>query len=145
MRFRKTFTIATAALAMASAGWGCTGDPVIAPTVVNNGASTVETFQGNLAVGGFAFYSFTSPVAGTISVTLLTLKEAGVDSAALVNVAIGVPRGQDCSASTSLTSAVSASPQVAGTFQPGIYCARVGDVGNLVNAATFSVNIQRPK
>jgi len=60
---------------------------VIAPTVINNGASTVETFQGNLAVGGSAFYSFTVPVSGTISVTLLTLREAGVDSAALAEFA----------------------------------------------------------
>jgi len=145
MRFRRSVTVATVALAMAVAGWGCTGDPVISPTVVNNGASTVETFQGNLAVDGYSFYSFTVPVAGTVSVTLLTLREAGVDSAALVNVAIGAPRGQDCTPSTSLTTAVGTSPQVAGTFQPGIYCARIGDVGNLVDAATFLMNIQRPK
>jgi hypothetical protein len=140
----KTRVTALAVVALAGAGLGCEQNPS-APSQVGAGALTIENFAGTIPVGGSAFYSFTAPVPGTITLTLLALKEAGADSAALVNVGLGVPRGTGCTLTTSLTTGIGVVPQVGGQFDAGVYCARVADVGNLTNSATFTINIARPK
>ena len=130
----------------ALAGPACTDATVSGPTAVgNNVTQTVETFSGTLPVGGFRFYSFTVPRTGQTSVTLLSLKENGVDSTVFVTLGLGAPRGTDCLNIDALQVTPGVSPQVSLQPEPGIYCARIADAGNLTGPADFSINIVRPR
>jgi hypothetical protein len=125
----------------------CNDDSPSAPNQPPNsgGAPIVESFTGTLAQNGSTFYSFNVPQTGQVLLTLITLREAGADSTALVSLGIGNPVGTGCNVLTGSVIAAGASPQVSTTQNPGIYCARLGDLGNLTGPATFHVNIARPR
>lgn len=106
---------------------------------------TVETFNGSLALNGSAFYSFTVEDGGVTFLTLVSLKEGGADSEALVSIGLGAPRGTSCVSSNVQSVAASGQIQLTGVTNRGVHCAVVADPGNLTQAATFSLNIARPK
>jgi hypothetical protein len=106
---------------------------------------TVETFSGTLPVGGSRFYSFTVPQPGMTTATLLSLKQDGVDSTALVLIGLGAPRGTECLLLDGRQVAADVVPQVSLTPDPGIYCARISDAGNLTGPVDFSINIVHPR
>lgn len=109
------------------------------------GAPVVETFIGTVAVGSSAFYSFTVPVQGTVSLTLLTLTENGEASPAVVGLGIGAPAGIGCTAGVSVATAPGGTPQFAQTYPPGVYCAKVSDTGQLTSPGSFALNIAHPR
>ena len=138
--------VAGAMTALTLAGSACTQAGVTSPTAgAYNRPLAVEVFNGALPLLGSRFYSFAVPQAGPASIVLLGLKEDGVDSTATVQIAIGVPRGVDCLALSTVTVGVGTAPQVAIAAQPVIYCARIVDVGNLKLPAEFAINIMRPR
>jgi len=111
---------------------------VAAPTVT-------ETFNGTVPVGGSRFYTFNIAANGTVNVTLKSVSGAGVPSTVQLGLGIGQPSGVDCSTSVNVTAgSASIAPQATGVFGPGLFCARVFDVGNLFAPATFSVTIAHP-
>ena len=139
-------TLGIVVIGAALAGPACADATVSGPTAVgNNVTQTVETFSGTLPVGGFRFYSFTVPRTGQVSVTLLSLKENGVDSTVFVILGLGGPRGTDCLNIDAQQVRPGVSPQVSLQPEPGIYCARIADAGNLTGPADFSINIVRPR
>ena len=77
--------------------------------------------------------------------SLLSLKEGGVDSTVLVTIGLGVPRGTSCATNNVLPVKADGSLQLVGTTDRGVHCAVVFDSGNLTKDATFSLNIARPK
>lgn len=120
--------------------------PTSPSTNLPNPTIIVENFSGTLPVKGVVFYSFSVINSGTTYLTLLSVKEGGVDTEALITIGVGVPRGTSCVAATSLLSVKSGgSPQVSGTTNRGVHCAVVFDPGNLTKDATFSLNIAHPK
>lgn len=119
--------------------------PSSSSEVLPNSALTVENFTGSLPLKGFAFYSFSVVQAGTSYLSLITLKEAGVDSTARVTIGLGVPRGTSCASTNLLSVKADGSLQLTGTTERGVHCAVVFDPGNLTSAATFSLNIAHPK
>lgn len=131
------------------AGLSSAGCSPLGPSSTNtnlpNAAISVENFTGTLKVQGVAFYSFTVVDGGTTYLSLLSLKEAGVDSEVLVTIGIGVPRGTTCFATNVLSVNATGSLQLTGTTNPGVHCAVIFDPGNLTQDATFSLNIARPK
>jgi hypothetical protein len=130
-------------LAVALVGAGCTKDPgLTVPSTT--GPVVIESFVGTLAVGGSAFYSFTVPQNGNVSLTLLSLTVAGVPATLSINMGLGVPRGTTCV--TTATAAVAGnSPQSVTEVPPRVYCVLVTDVGTLTAPAAFAVNIARPR
>jgi hypothetical protein len=129
---------------LSSAGCSPLG-PSSNQTSLPNAAISVENFSGTLKVEGVAFYSFTVVEGGTTYLSLLSLKEAGVDSDVLVTIGIGIPRGTACVATNVLAVAATGALQLTGTTNPGVHCAVIFDSGNLTKDATFSLNIARPK
>jgi hypothetical protein len=110
---------------------------VAAPTIT-------ETFDGTVAVGGSRFYSFSTAQNGTVTVTLTSVGGQFVPSTITLGVGVGTPNGTDCTTSTSVSTSSGSTAQVTMTLSPGVYCARVYDVGNLFAAATFSATIAHP-
>jgi hypothetical protein len=119
--------------------------PTSSPEILPNSSLTVENFTGTLPLKGFAFYSFSVVEGGTTYLSLLSLKEGGVDSTVLVTIGLGTPRGTSCITSNVLPVKADGSLQLIGTTDRGVHCAAVFDSGNLTQNATFSLNIARPR
>ena len=105
----------------------------------------VESFTGTVGLLGSAFYSFTVPVTGNVSLLLHQLSEAGAASTAIMGVGFGVPRGTDCTVTSTGAGAASGTPQLTTSAAAGVYCVRITDLGNLTAPATFAINIIRPR
>jgi hypothetical protein len=108
----------------------------------NPSATTVtETFGSTLAVQGTAAGAFTVTKAGTVSVTLTAMA-----SAAEVGLGLGIPRsdGAGCLLYTSLNTVAGATAQITSSAEPGVYCVKIYDVGNLTGATAFSVSVAHP-
>jgi hypothetical protein len=119
--------------------------PTTSPEVLPNAAVTVENFTGSLPVKGTAFYSFSVTERGTTYLSLLSLKEGGVDSTVKVTIGLGTPRGTTCATSSVLSVSADGSLSLTGTTERGVHCAIIFDPGNLTVPATFSLNIVHPK
>ena len=119
--------------------------PSSSPEILPNSALTVENFSGSLAVKGTAFYSFSVTERGTTYLSLISLKEGGVDSTVKVTIGLGFPRGTSCTTSSVLTVVADGSLSLTGTTERGVHCAIIFDPGNLTMPATFSLNIVHPR
>jgi hypothetical protein len=107
--------------------------------------TVTEEFNGRLAVGGYSFYSFTTTQTGTIALTLTSVGGQGVPTTAWLGLGIGVPNAEDCPTSASVNTQPGSSAQTSGSYNAGVYCARVYDIGNLAAPANFTVTITRPE
>lgn len=129
---------------------GCGDDTPTSPTTTTTTTTTVaeasiaETFASSLPVGGAKFYSFTVTQNGTVNITLTEINGPFVPSTVMVGLGIGQPSGTDCVTTTTVTIAAGSAAQITGTYAPGVYCARIADVGNLFGPASFSVTVAHP-
>ena len=110
-------------------------------TTTTTTPTTSETFAASVNVGGAAFYSFNIAANGTVNVTLNSVGGAGVPATVQLGLGIGTPAGVDCTVTSAVTAAAGISPQLTGTFGPGLFCVRVYDVGNLAAPAAFKTTI----
>lgn len=107
-------------------------------------ASIVEEFIGTVTPGGSAFYSFSVAAAGTVNVTYTAASGAGVPGTVWLGLSVGTPSGEDCATTTTVNTPPGSAPQLTGTYNPGVYCVRVSDIGNLFARANFAVTIAHP-
>jgi hypothetical protein len=107
-------------------------------------ASMTETWTGTVQPAGFKFYSFAIAENGTVNLTLTGVSGMYVPSSVMLGLGLGQPSGIDCVTTQSLNTASSSAVQVTATETPGVYCAKVSDIGNLFAPATFTVNIDHP-
>ncbi len=142
MRFR---LVAWLGLALLIAGCGSSAT---SPTPVRTPAepTTTESFVGTLGVGATRFYSFSVGVYGKVNVALTALGDAEGPSSVELGLALGVPVGTACSVdpTDAVTTTAGSEVVVNRVREPGIYCARVNDAGNLANTSTFNVSIAHP-
>ena len=103
-----------------------------------------EDFVGTVDADGSSFYSFSVTQYGTVNVTLASVSGTYVPSGLQLGLGLGTPSGTDCSTTQTITTRSSSSPQLTGTYQAGVYCVRVYDVGNVYGAANFAVTIAFP-
>lgn len=127
----------------------CNGDTPTSPSGTDTGTTVAsptvtEDFAGTLPVGGYNFYSFTVSANGTVNLTLSGIGGTSVPSSVWVGLGLGVPSGEDCTTSTAVNTQAGSAAQLTGTYAPGVYCARVYDIGNLVAPAQFTVAIAYP-
>ncbi len=121
----------------------CGSNVSTSPTV--EPASTTEVWSSTLAVGAARFYSFTVPLAGTVSVQMKSLTQAGVTSTEQITLGLGAPRGTDCGVAGSVVASASDTVLLSGPQKAGVYCVRIWDNAQLSKTASFSVNINHPK
>lgn len=108
-----------------------------APTVT-------DTFNATVPVGGYTFYSFTVTVYGTVNVTLNTVQGQFVPATVMMGVGLGTPDGEDCVTTATVTTAAGTAVHVTQALNPGVYCTRVSDIGNLFAPANVNVTIAYP-
>ena len=133
------------ALFLAALGASC-GSPSTPDDPVRTPAppSVTESFVATLGVGGYRFYSFSIAQYGTVNITLNAISGDGVASDTSLSVGVGKPDGGDCVTTTSVNTSAGAELQLTATLDPGVYCAKVTDVGSLPAPATFDVTLAHP-
>ena len=132
------------AVALVTGAMACESEPPAGPS--GTGAPAIETFIGTLQPSGEAFYSFSVPKAGVVSLTLTAMSGASIPADALFPIGIGTPVGQFCSAGVDAAAAPGVTPQFTTTKDVGVYCAKISDNnGRLVAPASFALNITHPK
>ncbi len=106
-------------------------------------ATTVEeTVASVFGIGGSYSRSFTVSQGGTITATLITLSPD-----VTVRMGLGVPgaTGTDCAINTFVDAQAASSPQITVTGDPGYYCVKLWDIGNLTAAGiNFSLIVDHP-
>lgn len=133
---------------------GCSEPELTSPTSPTTTATTTtaaaaaptvtETFNATVPVGGYTFYSFTVTVYGTVNVTLNAVQGQFVPATVMLGIGLGTPSGEDCVTTGSVTTASGTAVHVTQVLNPGVYCARVHDIGNLFAPATVNVTIAYP-
>ena len=135
---------------LAAAAAACDGDTPTTPTDTSTATTTVaeptitESFSGRIGAGGSSFYSFAVGTNGTVNLTLTSVGGPGVPSTVWLAIGVGTPSGEDCSTAATVNTAAGAAAQLTGTYAPGVYCARVWDIGNLAAMASFELTIAHP-
>jgi hypothetical protein len=137
-----------ATIAAALLGAACGGSTTTTPTSTTPAAAvptTTTPWVGTVPVGGSAFYSFTLLSSGTVTVMLNSVSGTYVPPTVMLGLGVGTPSGTACVVSgTTSNTAAGTSPQVTGTYGPGVECVNVSDIGNLFAPATFSITITYP-
>jgi len=141
-------TIIAAALTAASLG-GVACTSTTAPSTKDSGIKPLEyfteTFSGSLAVSGTGYYAITILQAGPLELTLAAVQTPGGAALATpVGIGVGIPSGTACPATTSQVTSPALSAQLKVTLNPGVYCVKVFDAGNLTSTVNFAVRIRHP-
>ena len=129
---------------------GCSGESPTSPTSTTTTTVTAaspiysEEFIDTVTVTGAVFYSFTVTQYGTVNVSLTSVTGQYVPSTVSMGLGLGKPEAETCVTSSSITTQSGAGPQLSATYDPGVYCVRVSDVGNLFSPAQFAVTIAFP-
>ncbi len=98
-------------------------------------------FTSQVVRGGSATRAFSLTTAGTIQVTLSELTPS-----VMVGLGVGIPRpdGGACNLSRSVETMAGSGPHLSVAADPGTYCVKIYDVGQIEDSATFSLNVTHP-
>jgi hypothetical protein len=122
----------------------CGNDSPAAPTTTTS-TPTTEVYTGTLATGASGFYSFTVSAAGSVSITLASLTDSsGRPLRTALTMGMGVPAGEGCGVTTSVTTPPGLSAQLTSMTSASIYCVQLSDAGQLTATANFGVRIVHP-
>jgi hypothetical protein len=109
-----------------------------APTNVVTAAS-LDVFASTVGVQGSATHQLAIFYNGTASLTLLS---AG--ASATIGLGFGAWDGQVCRVNSAVTTTASANPLISAVVDPGNYCVRVYDVGQLTAPILFTLDTLHP-
>jgi len=132
-------------LLVAALAVGCGDDTPTAPTTT--AVTTVsEQFTGTIPVRETRFYSYEVASAGTVSITLTSLSVPGSREVApaRVQLGVGIPKGEGCAVSQSVTASPGLAAQLTPSQSPGTYCASITDTGELQRSLDFTIRIVHP-
>lgn len=132
-----------------AANVGCGDDTPTSPTETTTAATPAtpvhfEDWIDTLAVGGERFYSFTVTQYGTVNVSLTGVSGQYVPGTVTLEMGLGTPSAETCASTSIISTQAGTGPQLTGTYEPGVYCVIVRDVGNLFSAAQFSITVAYP-
>jgi hypothetical protein len=139
-------TVLAIALATAALLAGCGNDDTPTTPTDTTPSLTTEVFTGTMTPGFTGFYSFAVVNSGTAAITLGSLINTGTGRPleTSVELGFGIPRREECEASTTINATPGLTAQLSRAVTPGIYCVRIADIGNVRTAAGFGVRIVHP-
>jgi hypothetical protein len=130
---------------------GCSKSPTSPTTTTTTTATATvaapayfEDFTANVPVTGSSFYSFTVTQYGQVNISMTSVSGQYVPSTVTMGLALGKPDGEGCTPTTSLTATAGAGPQLTGSYDAGVYCVKIYDVGNLFSTANVAMSIAYP-
>jgi len=127
------------ALALGTAA--CGSDTPTTPTTPTTPVTVTDTFAGTLTPNGAATYTFTTGLSGQVTATLTTLSP---NSTLIVGLSLGTWNGNACQTILSKDSATQLSFVIGQASQANTFCVRIYDVGNLVDPATYEIQVNHP-
>lgn len=110
------------------------------PTQPAAQATTTDTFSGTLVQQASAVYQFKVSQAGNVTSTLVSV---GPLATLAIGFGVGVWDGTTCTLATEDDNARQGDV-LTGTAQPGNFCVKAFDVGNIVDPVTFTVQVVHP-
>lgn len=131
-----------ALLLMAGAAAACGSDPysaLITPTTPTT--TTTDTFSGTLTRNGAATYPFATLQFGTVTVTLTIV---GSDNTVAIGLGLGTWNGTSCQVVLANDQATQGNAIIGTVNAAGSLCARVYDVGNVVDPLPYEVQVVHP-
>jgi hypothetical protein len=112
------------------------------PTTPSPTISTTDTFNGALAPNGSLVFTFSVTTAGSVAITLTAVSPATTGS---LGLGVGPSSNGNCTIANSTSGAIAAgSPQLSAMENPGNYCVKVSDTGNLTTTSTVTVTVAHP-
>lgn len=113
------------------------------PQIVFGATSSPVTFQSMLTQSGESARTFSPPHSGTATVTLDAVGPTAIE----VGVGIGIPdpNGGGCLLSRTVITPAGTGTLFSLAVETGVYCVKIFDVGNVVDAATFTITIIHPE
>ena len=112
------------------------------PTAPSNNTPSTDTFNGSLAPSGALVFTFSVATAGNVAVTLTAVSPATTSP---LGLGVGPSSNGNCTIANSTSGAIAAgSPQLSATQNPGSYCVKVSDAGNLTTTSTVTVTVMHP-
>jgi len=118
--------------------WACgetTTPTTPTPTPVEK---VTDTFTGTLAPQGFVVHTFQAKAAGTVTTTLTAV---GPDSTLVLGVSVGTWDGFTCTSVVGSQTAQLGSVLVGTATAAVNLCVYVYDVGNIIDSATYTVQV----
>ena len=128
------------ALALSSAACGGGGDTPTSPTTST--PTTVDTYNGTIAIGGTVTHAFPTSAGGTISILIESL---GPVSTQAVGLGVGVWDGTSCTLALSTNAATQGVTYDAITNALGNYCITLSDPGTFTEPNTYQVRVTHPQ
>lgn len=129
------------AAALALSAVACGSDTPTTPTTPTTPATVTDTFAGTLTPNGAASYTFTTAVSGQVTATIATLSP---DSTLIVGLALGTWNGNACQIVLSKDAATQLSFLIGQASQASTFCVRIYDVGNVIDPATYELQVNHP-
>jgi hypothetical protein len=125
-------------LAAVMSGAACT-NPFSSSSAPSTTAPTTDTFNGPLAQNGSIVFTFTVTTAGSVGVTLTSISPSTTSA---LGLGVGPSSNGTCSVTNTTSAAVAGSTaQLVATENPGTYCVKVSDLGNLTTSSTVTVTV----
>lgn len=128
------------AVVLALGASACGNDTPTTPTTTTP-VTVTDTFAGTLTPSGAASYSFTTAASGNVIATISSLAP---DSALVVGLALGTWNGNACQVVISKDQATQSSYVTGAASSAGSLCVRIYDVGNVVDPATYQIQVNHP-
>ena len=129
------------AVAMVLGAAGCGSDTPTTPTTPTTPVTVTDTFAGTLSPNGAATYTFTTGLSGQVTATLATLSP---NSTLVVGLSLGTWNGNACQIVLSKDTATQFSFIIGQASQANTFCVRIYDVGNVVDPATYEIQVNHP-
>ena len=129
--------VLVAALTMSA----CGDDPFELPTNPDPAVPVTETFSGRVNIRGAQTHNFSSSASGTVTATLKFLVP---DAQVRMGFALGTWNGSSCQLVITKTDAVEGTVLTGAVSALGSLCVYIHDVGNLVQAAEYEIEVVHP-
>lgn len=133
-------------LCFACAAAGCGEDAPAPPTgpTTDTTVARTELFQGTIAPGGTAFYSFSVLADRNVAMTLAGLIDAaGRPLDVPVTLGFGIPQGTGCGVTRSVVTTPALQAQIVHGTPPGTYCVNITGTSGLAATTTFTIRIRQ--
>jgi hypothetical protein len=118
---------------------GC-GNSTTSPTATPTTTSVTDTFSGTLNRNGASSFAFSVSAAGTVYATLTSVADASTN----VGLSLGAWNGTACSIILSNDAAVQGTTVAGAVTGIGTLCARVYDVGKVVDPLDYQITVVHP-
>jgi len=128
-----------AVAASAALAAGCE-DVTPSTTTPTEPVLTTDTFDGTLTANGAVTFPFTVVSSGPVTATLTAVSDTSI----AIGLALGTWNGLACQIVLARDGALQGDLIIGQASNVGALCARVYDVGNVVDPVTFTITVEHP-